>query len=146
MISFLVKQILQKRITQVNFFKKYPNEVQQKILYNLIKKARKTEYGKKYGFSTINTYTQFSSQIPVVVYEELFPYIERIMKGEPNILWNSKIQWFSKSSGTTNAKSKFIPVSHETLYDCHFKGGKDLLCFYINNYPNTKFLQEGGLP
>ncbi|MDI9355688.1 MAG: GH3 auxin-responsive promoter family protein [Chitinophagaceae bacterium] len=145
MISYFIKQILQKRITHINYLTKYPNEVQQKILYNLIKKAQKTEYGKKYGFSSIHTYSQFSSQVPIVVYEELFPYIERIMKGESNVLWNSKIQWFSKSSGTTNAKSKFIPVSYETLYECHFKGGKDLLSFYINNYPDTKVFTGKGL-
>ncbi|MEO0333582.1 MAG: GH3 auxin-responsive promoter family protein, partial [Bacteroidota bacterium] len=77
-------------------------------------------------------------RVPVVSYEEFFPYIDRLLHGEDNVLWPGKIKWFAKSSGTTNATSKFIPVSQEALDECHFKGGKDLVSIYVNNYPDTK--------
>lgn len=117
---------------------KYPVEVQNELFEKLINQAKDTEYGKKYHFHTITNPAEFAERVPVVTYEELFPYISRIMKGEQNLLWPSEIRWFAKSSGTTNAKSKFIPVSQEALDDCHFKGGKDLLSIYINNHPNSK--------
>ena len=117
---------------------KYPVEVQNELFEKLINQAKDTEYGKKYHFHTITKPAEFAERVPVVTYEELFPYISRIMQGEQNLLWPSEIRWFAKSSGTTNAKSKFIPVSQEALDDCHFKGGKDLLSIYINNHPNSK--------
>lgn len=124
---------------------KYPHEVQNELLEGLLKKARKTEYGKKYGFANIENYEHFKSKVPIVSYEDLFPYIERLMKGEENLLWPTEIRWFAKSSGTTNARSKFIPVSNEALEDCHYKGGKDLLSIYFNNYPNAKMFSGKGL-
>ena len=84
-------------------------------------------------------------QVPIVNYEELFPYIDRLMKGEQKLLWPTEVRWFAKSSGTTNARSKFIPVTTEALEDCHFKGGKDLLSIYVNNYPDTKVFAGKGL-
>jgi len=129
---------MKKRIHEVELFMKYPVEVQNELFEKLINQAKDTEYGKKYHFHTITKPAEFAERVPVVTYEELFPYISRIMQGEQNLLWPSEIRWFAKSSGTTNAKSKFIPVSQEALDDCHFKGGKDLLSIYINNHPNSK--------
>jgi hypothetical protein len=88
---------------------------------------------------------EFQERVPVTTYEELYPYIERVMMGEQNLLWPSKIEWFAKSSGTTNARSKFIPVSPESLEDCHYKGGKDMLSIYVNLYPETKLFTGKGL-
>lgn len=136
---------MKKRIHQIELFMKYPHEVQHELLEGLVKKATKTEYGKKYGFDTIENYEHFKSKVPIVTYEDLFPYIDRLMKGEENILWPSEIRWFAKSSGTTNARSKFIPVSNEALEDCHYKGGKDLLSIYFNNYPEAKMFSGKGL-
>ena len=129
----------------MELFKKYPLEVQNELFEKLLKQAKDTEYGKKYDFASISSQTQFSERVPVVSYEELFPYISRIMKGEQNLLWPSETRWFAKSSGTTNAKSKFIPVSPEALDDCHFKGGKDLLSIYFNNNPQSKLFDGKGL-
>jgi len=137
--------VMKKRIHQMDLFQKYPNEVQNELLENLINNAKHTEYGKKYGFKSIHSYDDFSERIPVVTYEDLYPYIERLMKGEQNLLWPSEIRWFAKSSGTTNSRSKFIPVSQEALEDCHFKGGKDMLSLYVNNYPDTKMFAGKGL-
>lgn len=136
---------MQKRIHQIELFIKYPNEVQDELFKKLIQAARHTEFGLRYDFSSIQTYEQFRERVPIHTYEQIFPYIDRLMKGEQNILWPSEIKWFSKSSGTTNARSKFIPVSQEALDDCHFKGGKDLLSIYVNNFPDTKLFDGKGL-
>ncbi len=137
--------VMKKRIHQIELFLKYPLDVQDEVLEYLLKTARNTEYGKKHGFGDIKTYRDFQNNIPIVNYEGLFPYVERLLHGEQNILWPSEIKWFAKSSGTTNARSKFIPVSQEALDDCHFKGGKDMLSIYANNYPETKMFTGKGL-
>lgn len=136
---------MKKRIHQIDLFMKYPYEVQQELLEGLIDKSSHTKYGRKYHFSSISNYQQFKNQVPIVSYEDLFPWIDRVMKGEENVLWPTEIKWFAKSSGTTNARSKFIPVSQEALDDCHYKGGKDLLSIYFNNYPNAKMFSGKGL-
>ena len=136
---------IKKRIHQIGLFKKYPSEVQSELLERLLKKSSHTVYGKKYSFRSITSYERFKEQVPIVNYEDIFPYIKRIMKGEKNILWASDIKWFAKSSGTTNDRSKFIPVSQEAMEDCHFKGGKDLLSIYVNNYSESKIFSGKGL-
>src|SRR5687768_2820438 len=145
LINSILTWVMQKRIHQIELFIKYPHEVQEELFKKLVYTAKDTEFGKRYEFSSIQTYEQFQERVPVHTYEKTFPYIERLMKGEQNILWPSEIKWFSKSSGTTNARSKFIPVSQESLEDCHFKGGKDLLSIYVNNFPETKLFDGKGL-
>ncbi|MCC9136688.1 GH3 auxin-responsive promoter family protein [Pontibacter silvestris] len=136
---------MKKRIHQIDLFKKYPHEVQEELFHNLIETAKNTEWGKAYGYKDISSVKNFQERVPVSTYEDLFPYIERVLKGEQNILWPSKVEWFAKSSGTTNARSKFIPVTPESLEDCHYKGGKDMLSIYVNNYPDTKLFSGKGL-
>ncbi len=137
--------VIKQRIHQIELFKKYPNEVQRDVFTRLISEAQNTEFGKKYKFSSIKSYNNFQEQVPFSTYEELFPYIERMMKGEQNVLWPTNINWFAKSSGTTNAKSKFIPVSQEALDESHFSGGKDLLAIYVNNNPESLIFTGKGL-
>src|SRR5699024_9473555 len=129
---------LKKRLHQLALFLKYPNDVQNELLHKIIKKAENTEIGKKYDFSSIKTYREFAERLPVLAYEEIYQGIERARQGETNIFWPTPIKWFAKSSGTTNAKSKFIQVSNESLIDCHFAAGKDLLCMYLNNNPDAQ--------
>ncbi|UII28451.1 GH3 auxin-responsive promoter family protein [Fulvivirga maritima] len=136
---------MKKRIHDIELFLKYPHEVQRELQKKLVTEAKHTEFGKKYGFKDISNYDDFKNTVPVHSYEQLFPYIERLMKGEQNILWPSEVTWFAKSSGTTNARSKFIPVSQEALEDCHFKGGKDLISIYVNNNPETRMFTGKGL-
>jgi len=136
---------MKQRIHQIELFMKYPNEVQDELFRKLVHNARYTEFGMRYGFESITSYEQFRERVPIHTYEKMYPYIERLMRGEQNILWPSEIKWFSKSSGTTNARSKFIPVSMEALEDCHFKGGKDMLSMYVNNYPDTTIFDGKGL-
>lgn len=145
LLNSILTWVMKKRIHQIELFMKYPHEVQDEIFRRLIQTAKGTEFGRKYDFGSIGTYGMFRERVPIQTYEHLFPYIERQMRGEQNILWPSEIKWFSKSSGTTNARSKFIPVSQEALEDCHFKGGKDLISIFVNNYPNTKIFDGKGL-
>ncbi|MDB5117765.1 MAG: hypothetical protein JWQ79_3257 [Mucilaginibacter sp.] len=129
---------MKKRIHQIELFMKYPNEVQEEWFEQLITRAENTEWGRKYQYKSINNLSEFKARVPIQTYDTLKPYIERMLKGEQNVLWPSEIRWFAKSSGTTNDRSKFIPVSEESLEECHFKGGKDLLTIYFNNRPNAK--------
>jgi hypothetical protein len=148
-INSIASFLLKKRIHQMELFLKYPNEVQEELLFSLLKQAENTYIGKKNGFTSITNYKTFSERVPVSTYEELEPLIEKTRKGEQNIFWNTPIKWFAKSSGTTNAKSKFIPVSAEALENCHYKASKDLLCLYLNNNEDSqlfvgKSLRLGG--
>ncbi len=145
LVNSVVSWFLKKRIHQIEFFSKYPNEVQHELLFNLLQSAKNTSIGKKYQFESIKTYEDFIARVPVVSYEDIEPMIERSRKGEQQLFWDSQIKWFAKSSGTTNAKSKFIPVSQESLDNCHYKGSKDLLCLYLNNNEESKLFTGKGL-
>jgi hypothetical protein len=145
LLNVILKTVLKRRINQIERFIKFPHETQQDLMIKLITRAKNTEWGNKYEYKSISNVEEFRSRVPVSTYEDIFPSIERLMKGEQNILWPSEITWFSKSSGTTNAKSKFIPVSKEALHDCHYKGGKDLISMYFNNYPESHMFKGKGL-
>ena len=148
-VNSIISWFLKKRKHQMELFIKYPIDVQEELLFRLIQSAKDTEFGKKSDFSSIRTYENFSNKVPIQQYESIEPLIERCRKGEQNLFWPTKIKWFAKSSGTTNAKSKFIPVSDEAIENCHLKAGKDMLCLYINNNEETalfngKALRLGG--
>lgn len=132
------KWLMKKRLHQIEHFMQNPEEAQIQDLQYLLKTAQNTSFGKKYRFSRIRTVSEFQEQVPLSSYEDLFPYINRQMKGEQNVLWPTPIKWFAKSSGTTSDKSKFIPVSQEALEGCHFKGGRDMVALYIRNNPDTR--------
>ncbi|TCI85203.1 GH3 auxin-responsive promoter family protein [Tenacibaculum sp. M341] len=148
-INSIISWFLKKRRHQMELFLKYPIDVQDELLLTLIAIAKSTEFGKEHKFYKIKNYEDFTKRVPIQKYESIEPLIERCRKGEQNLFWPGKIKWFAKSSGTTNAKSKFIPVSDEALEDCHFKAGKDMLCLYINNNEDAqlftgKSLRLGG--
>ncbi|MBU2995165.1 GH3 auxin-responsive promoter family protein [Cellulophaga baltica] len=149
LFNSIASWLLKKRYHQIELFLKYPSEVQEEVLQQLISFAKDTEIGRKHDFDSILNYKTFSERVPITSYEEVEPFIERARKGEQNIFWPTNVKWFAKSSGTTNAKSKFIPVSNEALEDCHYKSSKDLLCLYLNNNENSqlftgKSLRLGG--
>ncbi|SDX76770.1 GH3 auxin-responsive promoter [Lutibacter oricola] len=129
----------------MELFLKYPIDVQHELLFKLLNKAKNTEVGKNYEFSTIKNYKQFTLKVPIQQYESIEPLIERTRKGEQNVFWPTHIKWFAKSSGTTNSKSKYIPVSDEALEDCHMKAGKDMLCLYCNNNEEAQLFTGKGL-
>jgi hypothetical protein len=148
-INSIASWFLKKRMHQIELFEKYPAEVQNDVLLNLVDKAKNTIIGRDFGFSSIKSYEDFSKKVPVFSYENFSDKIELARRGENNIFWPTKIKWFAKSSGTTNSKSKFIPVSDESLEDCHYAAGKDLLCMYLNNNSDSqlftgKSLRLGG--
>jgi len=136
-INSLVTWVNFKRIHQLELFKKFPYDVQSEVLFKLLNKAKTTQWGRQYGYGEISNVKQFQERVPLQTYDDVHPYVERLMKGEQNILWPTEIKWFAKSSGTTADKSKFIPVSAEALEECHFRGGKDLMAIYTANYPET---------
>lgn len=134
-----------KRMAVIENAINHPEETQLNVLNRLLDDARNTEWGRKYDFKSIRNYDDFKNRVPIQDYESLKPFIERVMKGEENILWPGEIMWFAKSSGTTNDKSKFIPVSFETLEECHFQGGRDILTFYCANVAETQIFDGKGL-
>ena len=129
----------------MELFLKYPIDVQDELLFKLLHKAKSTEVGITYNFASYKQYSDFAKNVPIQSYESIEHLIDRARKGEQNIFWPTPIKWFAKSSGTTNAKSKFVPVSDEALEDCHFKAGKDMLCLYINNNPDAQLFTGKGL-
>lgn len=145
LINSIVAWVMKQRVHQIELFIKYPHDVQMDWFKKLVVSAKDTEFGKMHDFKNIRNYDQFVRQVPIRDYEGLKPYIDRMMMGEQNILWGSEIRWFAKSSGTTSDKSKFIPLSQESMEECHFKGGKDMLAIYCNNYPETRIFSGKGL-
>ena len=131
--------VIKKRIHQIDLFRKYPLEVQNELLTTLIQAAKDTEFGIKYDFNSIKNHSEFQSQVPLQDYEDVKIYVDRLIKGEINLLWPGETKWFAKSSGTTSDRSKFIPVTKESLEDCHYKGGKDLLALYYNAFVSLSF-------
>ena len=148
-VNSIAAWFLKKRFHQIELFLKYPNEVQNELLQHLLFMAKDTEIGRQYEFSSIRDYKTFAERLPISSYEDNQENIERSRRGEHNIFWPTPIKWFAKSSGTTSAKSKFIPVSYESLEDCHYAASKDLLCMYLNNNEESqlftgKSLRLGG--
>ncbi len=130
--------IINKRMHQIDLFRKYPHEVQNELFEHLILMARYTEYGLKHNFEDIAVYADFKKQVPLQDYEDIQPWVDRLINNEQNLLWPTETKWFAKSSGTTSSRSKLIPVTRESLEECHYKGGKDLLAIYYDSIPNRK--------
>ena len=130
---------LRKNFSRVELYKKYPDETQFKVFNYLIKKALKTEFGKEHGFNEIlrNGPSEFAKRVPLAPYETLKPYIEQVAKGSKNILWPKPTNWFAMSSGTTDDRSKYIPITKDSLQKCHFDGGEDVLSVYLKQFPET---------
>lgn len=137
-VNEVVSFFMKNRIGRINHFKEYPIETQFGVFNSLIERGKFTEFGIENGFSDIKSIKEFQERVPVVSYEDFYPWIERVLKGEKNVIWPSEISWFSKSSGTTNARSKFIPVSEESLQECNYTGGRDLLTLYFENVPDSQ--------
>jgi len=144
-INSIIKWINFKRIYEIELFKKHPHEVQSEVLFDLLAKASHTEFGEKYNFKNIRSEQEFREHVPIQGYEDIKPTVERMMLGEKNLLWPGETKWFAKSSGTTHDKSKFIPVSKDSLEDVHIRGGRDVLALYLKNYPESGLLSGKAL-
>ncbi len=138
LINSIASWWMKKRMHQIELFMKYPYDVQNECLRKLVSSAKDTEWGRKHDYKSIINYEQFKKNVPLQDYESLKPFIDRIRKGEQNILWNTDIKWFAKSSGTTNNKNKFIPVSEESLDNCHYNGGRDMIAIHCALNPETQ--------
>ncbi len=137
-LNSLISLVNLRRLSHIEEFKYNPVEVQTKQLKKLISKAEETVFGKKYNFNKIDTIADFQARVPLHYYDDLKPWISRMISGEPDVLWPENVEWFAKSSGTTSDKSKFLPVSYESLEDCHFRAARDVFVFYTENYPDSK--------
>jgi GH3 auxin-responsive promoter len=140
LLSPAISRLARLRLGRIEEWVNNPIAVQREVLQHLVTSAQYTEFGRKYNFSKTFSIRDFKQAVPIHEYDDLKPYIQRIMNGEQNILWNTPITWFAKSSGTTSDKSKFIPVSEESLQDCHYKGAKDVLTMYYNFNPDSDLL------
>jgi hypothetical protein len=139
-ISPVISKLARMRLWRVKNWTNHPVESQREVLQDLVSTAQYTTFGKKYNFSSLFSVKNFKASVPIHEYEDLQPYIQRMLNGEENVLWNTPIHWFAKSSGTSNNKSKFIPVSEESLQENHFKASKDVLTNYYNNFPSSNLL------
>lgn len=140
-----ISLLFRRRQKEVERYAQDADVIQRKQLHALLTTARRTEWGEKYAYKSIRTYEDFCRRVPVQTYEEVKPYVMRMINGQRNILWPSVVRWYAKSSGTTNDKSKFLPVTPEILKGCHYKGGFDCVALYLRNTPDSRFFSKKGL-
>ena len=127
-------------LPRLNRIRQQPHEVQARLLRGLLRRAQSTEWGRRYGFQEKMTAADFGRRVPVSTYEQLYPELEKVLRGQPDVLWPGRPRWFAKSSGTTNARSKYIPVTAEALHDCHYRAGRDMLALSTHFYPQERLL------
>lgn len=144
-LSPAISRLARFRLWRIEHWMNHPIAAQREVLQHLAGSAQYTEIGRKYGFRKLYTIRDFKQAVPIHEYEDMKPYIDRIMQGEENILWNTPITWFAKSSGTTSDKSKFIPITEESLEETHFQGAKDVLTLYYQFNPDSDLLTGKGL-
>ncbi len=144
-LTSIIRPLLKHREHELEQYADKAQELQEKVLHRLIHKASNTEWGRIYKFSKIKDYSQFAMQAPLTSYEELKGYIDRMRQGERDVLWPGRVKWYAKSSGTTNDKSKFIPVSHDGLHDTHYAGGMDSVVWYLRNNPESRIFDGKAL-
>ena len=145
LLSPAISRLARMRMWRIEAWMENPQAAQREVLQDLVTSAQYTEFGRKFDFSSLYNIKAFKQAVPIHEYDDLKPYIQRIMDGEQNLLWNTPINWFAKSSGTTSEKSKFIPVSDESLEDCHFKAAKDVVTMYYGFNPFSDLLTGKGL-
>lgn len=139
-LSPVISRLARLRWWRIDNWVTNPVGAQREVLQDLVTAAQYTEFGRKYNFSKLYTIKEFKRNVPIHEYDDLKPYIMRMMEGEENILWNTPVTWFAKSSGTTSDKSKFIPISDESLQDTHFQASKDFITYYYKNFPDSDLL------
>lgn len=144
LVNSIGKFYFNTRLAAIDRFIANPVDAQLNVFYELLNRAKDTEFGRKYAFRG-DDYDEFKATVPLQDYESLKPYFTRMQASESNVLWPDAIRWFAKSSGTTNDASKFIPVSEEGLHESHIKTGKDFLSLYLRNKPTSKFFTGKGL-
>lgn len=142
-LNSVLRFFLKLRVRQIHDYMNDPAKAQEKWFKRLISKAQQTKWGRKYDYKTIRNIEDFQQRIPISTYDEIKPYIREMMHGQANVLWPGRVHWFSKSSGTTSDKSKFLPVSYDNLNKCHLKGPHDTMAMWYHQNPKTKILANG---
>jgi len=145
LLSPAISRLARFRHWRIEQWVENPIEAQREVLQDLVTHAQFTEIGRQYGLNNLFSVRDFKKAIPIHEYDQLKPYIDRLMNGEEKLLWNTPVNWFAKSSGTTNDKSKFIPITDESLNDCHYQASKDVLSLYYNFNPDSDLLTGKGL-
>lgn len=140
-----ISLLFRPRQKEIARFAQDTDAIQRKQLLMLLSAGRNTEWGLKYDYKSIRGYAEYCQRVPLQIYDDIKPYVTRMINGEKNILCPSVVKWYAKSSGTTNDKSKFLPVTHEILYGCHYKGGFDTVALYLQNNPESRFFAGKGL-
>ena len=140
-----ISLLFRPRQKEIEKYGQETDRLQRKQLRSLLSTARNTEWGLKYDYKNIKRYEDFCQRVPLQLYDDIKPYVTRMINGERNILWPSVVKWYAKSSGTTNDKSKFLPVSKEALNDTHYQGGKDAVALYLGQNPDSRFFSGQGL-
>lgn len=144
-VTKIIGKYFASRQKAVERYNTQAGAIQQQVMNRLVREAAQTEWGHAHHFDKISTYEQFAQAMPVNTYEELKGYIDRMRHGEKDILWPGQVRWYAKSSGTTNDKSKFIPVSKQGLQDIHYAGGTDAVALYLLQNPNSRMFSGKGL-
>jgi hypothetical protein len=145
LLSPAISRLARLRMWRIESWMNHPVDAQREVLQDLVTTAQYTQFGHQYNFAQLFNLRDFKNTVPVHEYDDIKPYIERMMLGEENVLWPTPVKWFAKSSGTTSEKSKFIPVSDESMKDGHFQVSKDVLTLYYNNFPGSDLLTGKGL-
>lgn len=144
-ITKLARPFFLHRLKAIARYATDAEEIQRKVLTRLLREAAQTAYGRDHGFGEIRSYEEFSRTVPVNTYEELKGFIDRMRHGERDVLWKGRVKWYAKSSGTTNDKSKFIPVSSAGLHDTHYAGGTDAVALYLHSHPESRLFDGRAL-
>ena len=144
-LTQIVGKVFVSRQRELEKYQNGGEALQRAVLEHLVQTAKDTEYGRKHVFGAIKGYDDFISNVPVNTYEELKGDIDRMRQGESDVLWPGRVKWYAKSSGTTNDKSKFIPVSQEGLQKIHYAGGRDSVAIYLRNNPRSRMFDGKGL-
>lgn len=144
-LTKIIRGAFVSRQKEIERYDKEAEALQMEVLHYLMSNAKHTEYGRKYSFGAVGSYSDYASHVPVNTYEELKGYIDRMRHGECDLLWKGSVKWYAKSSGTTNDKSKFIPVSHDGLQHVHYAGGKDAVALYLRNNPDSRLFDGKSL-
>ena len=141
----IAKPYLSCRVKQISKYAYSTEQIQREVLKRLIGTASATEWGIRHSYSAIANYEQFAQSVAVQDYESLKGYIDRMRHGEKDVLWKGGCKWFAKSSGTTNDKSKFIPVTPRGLRNIHYRGATDVVAQYVVNNPSSRIFSGKSL-
>ena len=144
-LTSIIRPVFNSRLRAIEQYDSHAEDIQRTVLDSLLQRAADTEWGQRYKYASIHSYEEFAATVPVNTYEELKGYIDRMRHGERDVLWPGQVKWYAKSSGTTNDKSKFIPVSQAGLHDTHYQGGTDAVVLYLHNNPLSRLFDGKAL-